>query len=383
MAASFDYCLFGAHVRFGAGCAFDLPGEIRALGCRRPAILMQQRMADTRGWSLLRDRLREFETLVFSAIPAHGSVELIESIAAQASAFGCDSIVAIGGGSVSDSAKALAMLLSEGGRLADHATRFTPPSTLEIPLRTRPKPPIIALPATASGAELTPSFGIREDGHKLLFWNRNLSSTTVLIDPALSRDVPLGLLRETGMNGLAHCLEGLYSRNRSIVADGIALQSLRLFAEGFADGSLDEDGQRERIVLAGHLSGMVLSMARSCLHHAICHVIGARHGVRHGAANTVILPFALRFNEQAAGALLAPALAVLNQVSGTRHESVADWVKAAALRLGLPASLSELGITEADLPAIAEQTMGERGLALNPRAVNGSQDVLSILRQAL
>jgi len=383
MAASFDYYLFGAHVRFGAGCAFDLPGEIRALGCRRPAILMQQRMADSRNWSLLRDRLREFETFVFSAIPAHGSVKLVESIASQASAFGCDSIVAIGGGSVSDSAKALAMLLAEGGGLADHATRFTPPSTVDIPLRTRPKLPIISLPATASGAELTPSFGIREDNHKLLFWNRNLSSTTVLIDPMLSRDIPLGLLRETGMNGLAHCLEGLYSRNRSIVADGIALQSLRLFAEAFTDDSLDEDGQRERIVLAGHLSGMVLSMARSCLHHAICHVIGARHGVRHGAANTVILPFALRFNEQAAGALLAPALAVLNQVSGARHESVADWVRAAALRLGLPASLSELGITAADLPAIAEQTMGERGLALNPRTVNDSTEVLSILRQAL
>lgn len=344
---------------------------------------MQQRMADSRGWSLLRDRLREFETFVFSAIPAHGSVKLVESIASQASAFGCDSIVAIGGGSVSDSAKALAMLLAEGGGLADHATRFTPPSTVDIPLRTRPKLPIISLPATASGAELTPSFGIREDNHKLLFWNRNLSSTTVLIDPMLSRDIPLGLLRETGMNGLAHCLEGLYSRNRSIVADGIALQSLRLFAEAFTDDSLDEDGQRERIVLAGHLSGMVLSMARSCLHHAICHVIGARHGVRHGAANTVILPFALRFNEQAAGALLAPALAVLNQVSGARHESVADWVRAAALRLGLPASLSELGITAADLPAIAEQTMGERGLALNPRTVNDSTEVLSILRQAL
>ena len=383
MAASFDYYLFGAHVRFGAGCAFDLPGEIRALGCRRPAILMQQRMADSRDWSLLRDRLREFETFVFSAIPAHGSVKLVESIASQASAFGCDSIVAIGGGSVSDSAKALAMLLAEGGGLADHATRFTPPSTVDIPLRTRPKLPIISLPATASGAELTPSFGIREDNHKLLFWNRNLSSTTVLIDPMLSRDIPLGLLRETGMNGLAHCLEGLYSRYRSIVADGIALQSLRLFAEAFTDDSLDEDGQRERIVLAGHLSGMVLSMARSCLHHAICHVIGARHGVRHGAANTVILPSALRFNEQAAGALLAPALAVLNQVSGARHESAADWVRAAALRLGLPASLSELGITEADLPAIAEQTMGERGLALNPRTVNGSHEVLSILRQAL
>jgi alcohol dehydrogenase len=77
-----------------------------------------------------------------------------------------------------------------------------------------------------------------------------------------------------------------------------------------------------------------------------------------------------------------PALAVLNSVSGTEHTRVADWISAVIKRLGLPSSLSEIGIAQGDLPAIAEQTMKERGLAVNPRSVTHSDEVLSILRQA-
>ncbi|RTZ43387.1 iron-containing alcohol dehydrogenase [Candidimonas sp. SYP-B2681] len=379
---SIDYHLFGTHVRFGAGCAESLRLELNALGSTLPVVLMQERMAASEAWATLRQTLSGMETRIFTSVPTHSSVQWVESVARDLVDSGCDSIVAIGGGSVSDSAKALSMLLSEGGCLADHATRFTPPSTVEIPSRTRAKLPIISLPTTASAAEVTPSFGVRDGDHKLLFWNRQLASTSVLIDPELSRDIPLKLMRYTAMNGLAHCFEGMYSRNRSLFSDGIALQSVELFAQALTDESMSPNEQRWRLLLAGHLSGVVLSMARTCLHHAICHVIGARHNVGHGEVNTILLPHALRFNEQVASANLAPALVVLNSVSGTGHLSVADWVAAVIQRLDLPSSLSEVGITQDDLPAIAEQTMKERGLAVNPRSVTHSDQVLSILRQA-
>lgn len=379
---SIDYHLFGTHVRFGPGCAQDLRAELAALGSVRPVVLMQQRMAASDKWVALRQSLAGMQLQVFAQVPNHSSVTWVEQVARELTGFQPDSIVALGGGSVSDSAKALALLLAEGGILADHVTHFTPPSNVEIPLRTKQKLPIIALPTTASGAELTPSFGVRHDDHKLLFWNRQVASRTVLIDPELSSAIPLALMRYTAMNGLAHCFEGMYSRNRSMISDGIALQSIELFAQALTDGNLSQQAQRWRLLLGGHLSGIVLSMARTCLHHAICHVIGARHNVGHGQVNTIMLPHVLRFNEVVAGTSLGPAVAALNRVAGTNHSTASGWISHVIEQLELPASLSGMGITAEDLPQIAAQTMTERGLAVNPRLVMHADEVLSILRQA-
>ena len=390
-----DYYLFGTHVRFGDGCAMALAQELKALGCRRPVILTQPRMSASADYARLRESCTGLAILESHDIPQHGDLDVLEALAERARAHEADSIVAIGGGSVSDSAKALAMLLAEGGKLADHTTRFTPPASVTIPLRTRPKLPIVSLPTTASGAEVTPGFGVREGDHKLLFWNRHLASTAIFIDPVLSRDVPMALMRYTAMNGLAHCFEGMYSRNKSVVATGIALQSLALFASALCEHKTErsdqahcaasdpDHDQRATILLAGHLSGVVLSMARTCLHHAICHVIGARHNVGHGAVNTVMLAHSLRFNAPVVHDDLAPALRVLNDAAGTHHHSPADWVEAVSRHWGLPMTLSALGLNASDLPAIAEHTLGERGLALNPRPVTTSADVLTILHHAL
>jgi alcohol dehydrogenase len=184
------------------------------------------------------------------------------------------------------------------------------------------------------------------------------------------------------MNGIAHCLEGMYSNYRSPIADGLAIQALTEFACALHQ-DLHETEQRWRLLLGGHLSGMVLSMARTCLHHAICHVVGARHAVGHGAANTVILAHALRFNESHVQRMLAPALAALNHASGLTSANVSDWVSESVRRLALPSSLSDLGISSDDLLPIAEQTMTERGLALNPRKVMHPNEILLILQQAL
>jgi len=380
---NFDYHLYGTRVRFARGAAATLSDELAALGSARPIVLMQQRMADSEAWTRLRMSLRDLDLRVYSSVPAHGDAGWIETVAAELRTSGRDAIVALGGGSVSDSAKAIAMLLAEGGRLADHATRFTPPATVDIPVRIRPKLPIIALPTTASGAETTASFGIRDGAHKMLFWNRDLAATTVLIDPDLSRDIPLQRMRATAMNGLAHCFEGMYSRNRSRMADTIALESIEWFARALSVHNVNADDERATLMAAGHLSGVVLSMTKTCLHHAICHVIGARHRVGHGEVNSVLLPHALRFNETVARDMLVPALQTLNRLSRTGHQDVSDWVAQTGQQLGLAMSLSELGLTAADLPAIAKQVMHERGLAVNPRPVTDADEVLTILRQAL
>lgn len=384
MIKDFDYHLFGTHVRFGDGVAARIDDELSALELARPVVLSQSRMAATTSFQMVMAALGKRAVLQETGIPAHSSVMLVEDIARRARDFRPDCIVAVGGGSVADSAKALAMLLSEGGSLSQHTTAFTPPAHVEIPRRNHPKLPIIAIPTTASGAETTSSFGVRDEhGEKLMFWNRHVSATSLLIDPLLSRDIPMGLMRETAMNGIAHCLEGLYSTGRSIVSDGLALQALALFAQALDGDGQDEATQRRALLAAGHLAGMVLAMARSCLHHAICHVIGAHTGAGHGAVNTVMLPHTIRFNAETSSAQLAPALETVNRHVSGPHDTLWHWVSAVRTRHDLPASLRAFGLDEQDLPHVARAVMKERGLALNPRRVDNPEAIERILQAAL
>ncbi|MFY3458461.1 iron-containing alcohol dehydrogenase, partial [Achromobacter xylosoxidans] len=313
-AAAFDYHLFGTHVCFGDGVSALILKELDALGCFRPAILAQDAMVRSAAFEILSACWSGLDHLRLPAVPRHSSVDFVETMAEKVRTFGADSLIAIGGGSVADSAKALALLLAEGGRLADHVTTFEPPATVRIPRRVRPQLPIIGIPTTASGAETTSSFGVRrQDGHKLMFWNRGVAAATLLIDPRLSADQPVALLRDSAMNGIAHALEALYSRGRSPVSDCIAVQAIRLFDSALDGDSLAAGDARGAILQAAHLAGLALSMARSCLHHAICHVVASRQRLSHGAVNSVILPHALAFNEAAAADALRPALDAINQ----------------------------------------------------------------------
>lgn len=379
----FDYHLFGTHVCFGNGVSSLILKELTALDCSRPAILAQARMAGSEKYRILSQSWSGLDFLEIPGVPQHSSLEFVETMAEKISAFGADCLIAVGGGSVADSAKALALLLAEGGRLADHITTFVPPATVHIPHRVRPQVPIIGIPTTASGAEATSSFGVRgEDGHKLMFWNRRVAAATLLIDPLFSEDLPIPLMRNTAMNGIAHALEGLYSQGRSPVSDCLAIEAIRLFHEALGRETPAETDQRSGILLAAHLAGLALSMARSCLHHAICHVVASRQRLAHAAVNSVILPHAVAFNEPVAAEFLRPALETLNRLSIRPYPTISAWVTDLQRRHAMPARLSELGVPRDGLEQMAREVMTERGLALNPRPLAGAADVLAILRAA-
>ncbi|MFD4839591.1 iron-containing alcohol dehydrogenase family protein [Achromobacter sp. NPDC058515] len=379
----FDYHLFGTHVCFGDGVSSLILKELTALGCSRPAILAQDRMARSDQYRTLSRSWAGLDFLELPGVPTHSSVEFVETMTRKTADFGADCLVAVGGGSVADSAKALALLLAEGGQLADHVTTFVPPATVHIPRRVRPQLPIIGIPTTASGAETTSSFGVRgEDGHKLMFWNRRVAAATLLIDPLLSADLPISMMRDTAMNGIAHALEGLYSKGRSPVSDCVAIQALGMFQEALGRDAPAEADQRRGILQAAHLAGLALSMARSCLHHAICHVVASRQRLSHGAVNSVILPHALAFNEPAATDALRPALDAVNRQSPEPYPALSSWVAALQRRHSMPARLSDLGVPRDELEPMARAVMTERGLALNPRPLTSAAEVLAILRAA-
>jgi alcohol dehydrogenase len=379
-----------SRVVFRAGAAGDLPEELARVSITRPLLLAGGTVSRGAAYARMRQQLGAMPVLAFEGVPPHSSLSLVETLARQGREFGADGLIAIGGGSVSDTAKAVALLMAEGGRLQEHASHFTAPDQLRIPDLRQPKLPIIAIPTTASAAEVTPGLGVKDEhGHKLLFSDPKLAARVILIDPQLCLDVPAPLMLATGMNGLAHCIEGLYARTRSPIAVAIAQYAIPRFLEALpalaqAPGDL---APRARLMSAAHLSGQVLLGARTCLHHALCHVLGAATGIAHGDANAVMLPHAMAFNQLSAARELAEAA----RVAGIAARDESDTIAAtklthavAALReqIGVPRRLRDLGVKREQLDIVAQRTLGERGLYFNPRAVADPGPLRELLEAA-
>lgn len=369
------------------GAVLELGKELAKLGCRRPLILSSTRMASSTLYADVRETLREFEFFEAQDIPQHSSVPTVSRIAHIARDNCIDALVAVGGGSVSDTAKAVALVLAEGAPLEQHASRFIPPDTVLTPDLVRVKVPIVSIPMTASGAEATPSFGIRtSEGTKLLFWDAQLASRVILLDPLANLATPASIMLSTGMNGLAHCIEGLYSKGRSPVASILALDGIVQFDQAMRNVARAPDlvEARAELLLAAHISGMVLATARSCLHHAICHVLGATFGVAHGAVNSVILPHAVQFNAPFAVKELTAAASRLGIAGSSEDatEAFVNWIRSIQQSTDEPTRLRDLGIARNALGAAAEKTLHERGLAYNPRPVSSAAEIESILMAA-
>jgi alcohol dehydrogenase len=348
------------------GARRELGRELAELGVRRPLVLSGARTARS---ALFRDAVASLgEHAEFTDVPPHSSVETVAAVAELARKSGADGFAAIGGGSASDTAKAAALWLAEGGALEQHASRFTPPDRLVIPELRQPKLPIAALPATASGAEVTPSAGVRTaDGRKLIFSDVKLAGRLIVLDPEANVEVPAAVMLSTGMNGLAHCVEGLYSTTRTPVSTAVALHGIRLFEAALPRVAREPESAagRAELLAAAHLGGLVLLNARTCLHHAICHAIGAVTGAAHGDANSVMLPHVAAFNYA-----VAPA------------EVPVERLRELQAALGVPTRLREIGVPQDALATVARKTMGERGLYFNPRPVRDAGEIEALLQAA-
>lgn len=375
-----------AKVVFGDGSISTLPQELAALGIRRPVLVAGARTAASLLYASVRASLAQIALQEHTGVPEHSPIGDVLRLRELAHRHDADAFIAIGGGSASDACKAAALWLAEGGELADHATRFTPPDHLHAPRLMAAKLPIVAIPTTLSAAEVTAGGSVRtEDGRKLVLVDPKLAARLVVIDPAACTEVPARVFLASGMNGLAHCVEGWYSRVRTPITSALALQAMRMFMEALP-AVADDPGSaaaRGRALIAAHLSGQVLLNARSCVHHATCHALGAVAGIAHGVANSIVLPHAMSFN--AADAQAQVDLAECAQALGAAEASAAGaiervrWLQG---RIGVPTRLRDTGMDRGRLREVAEKVMGEKGLYVNPRRVQSPQEIEEMLVQA-
>ena len=371
---------------FGAGVIDRLAEDLRELGICRPVLVAGSRTSASQVYALTRRALAGLDHAQQTGMPEHTPIEHVRRLCDLARSHRADGFVAVGGGSASDACKAAALWLAEGGELAEHATRFIPPNQLHSPVLPAEKLPIVAIPTTLSAAEVTAGGSVRtEDGRKLVLVDPKVAARLILIDPVASLEVPAPIFLASGMNGLAHCVEGYYSKVRTPITSALALEAIRLFMRSLPEVAADPASAhaRSQALVAAHLSGHVLLNARSCVHHATCHSLGAVAGISHGDANSIVLPHAMVFNsaDEQARRDLAECASALGAQEGSAEAAVerVRWLQRA---IGVPQRLRDTAISQQQLPAVAQGVMAEKGLYVNPRSVSGPQEILQMLQAA-
>ena len=369
---------------FGDGCVDELGGECQRLGLTRVLVVTDRVLRDktdviSRVERALADRLGA----LFDGVTPDGGVHLIDDGAAVGREHGCDGIVSVGGGSVIDSAKGIAVVLTEGGSIRER--RGTPRLS-------RRQTPHIAIPTTAgTGSEVSRQLIIRDQSalERLHIEDDRLIPDVALLDPSVTLALPPQLTAATGFDALTHAIEALSSRRRNPIADGLALQSLRLIARWLPAAC--EDGQdsvaRGQMLLGAHAAGLASSSAGVGLAHAMANLVSARYGVHHGTANAICLPHVIRFNGDELGARYRQVAEALGlDASGLGDalvgEAAAQAVAHLLARLQLPARLRDVGVPEAALPALAEAALADGALATNGKHAGDAALVLGVYRNA-
>jgi maleylacetate reductase len=290
----------------------------------------------------------------------------------------------MGGGSPIGMAKAIAHTLEE--LRAGRPVRVASPTD-------QPLIPVIAIPTTYAGSEMTAVYGITQTletpPRKVTVSDPKITPKLVLYDPHLTLDLPPEMTASTGINALAHCIEALYSRTCNPLSTAVAISGVqhisRALLRCYAQGKNME--ARTEMLLGSHLAGLSLASVSMGLHHGLCHVLGGTANVPHGIANSIMLPHVMRFNAEATAVQLVPAAEAMGlSVSGLSPvmvvEDTASRIFDLVGQMNLPQRLREVGVKEADLPGIAQLAFQNRTVQNNPTPVTSGDQIEELLREA-
>ncbi|MFD0686099.1 maleylacetate reductase [Actinomadura fibrosa] len=321
-------------VVFGNGVLGRLADEVDALGLRRVLVLSTPgRRADAeRVAGLLGERAAGVHAEAVMHVPAEVAAEGLRA----ARAAGADGLVAYGGGS----AVGLAKMIAKGLGL-----------------------PVVAVPTTYAGSEMTPVWGTTEDGVKRTGHDPRVLARTVLYDPSLTLGLPARVSAASGANAMAHAVEALYAPDRSPVVSLMAEEAVRVLAAALPAVVRDPGDRpaRSRALYGAWLCGSCLGVTTMGLHHKLCHALGGTLGLPHAETHAVVLPHALAYNASAAPG----AVEALRRALGEDDPAAALW--ALTGELGLPRSLAELGADPARLDDVLAQVLAAP--YANPRPV--------------
>jgi maleylacetate reductase len=269
-------------------------------------------------------------TVHWEEVRQHVPRELARRAAGAARAAGADVLVAIGGGSTTGLAKAIAV---DTGL------------------------PLAVVPTTFAGSEMTPIYGLTSDNDKITRRDARALPQIVVYDPGLLSTLPAAVVGPSGLNALAHCAEALWAAGKDPVTDAIALDGVRRLRQHLrAAYGTDDPAVRGEVLIAACLAGMALGTAGTSLHHALCHLLGGMFDAPHAETHAIMIPFLVSYLQPA----VPEAARRLAQAMDVSESALATSIWELGKSVGTPAGLRSIGIREEDLPKVVTAALARR-----------------------
>ena len=377
--------VFGAmdEVVFGEAAAAALVAQMDRLSASRAFLMVSGTLnRQTNEIEKIRDALAARFAGLFDAMPQHTPREAVIAATDAARAARADLIVTVGGGSITDGAKAVQLCLANDIRTVADIDRIRAVKGA-VPAINAPSVRQISVPTTIAGGEFSSIAGVtNQQTHvKEMLAHRLAMPRAVILDPAITLHTPEWLFLSTGIRAVDHCVEGLCSREAHPYADAQALKGLALLAQGLPRVKADPrdlDARMDCQIGTWLSVGPLASGVPMGASHGIGYVLGAAYGVPHGYTSCVMLPSVMRWNKSANGehqALVASAM-------GHPGEDAADVLDRFIRGLGMPRSLGEVRVGKEHFDAIAKQAMATPWVPRNPRRIDGPAQLREILELA-
>jgi lactaldehyde reductase len=372
---------------FGQGAIQQITSEIARRGYKKALVVTDKDLVkfNVAGKVLAVLDKGNVPYVVFDEVKANPTVNNVKLGVEAFKAAGADFIIAIGGGSPIDTAKAIGIITNN--------PEFSDVKSLEGVADTKKRTvPIIAVPTTAgTAAEVTINYVITDEEavKKMVCVDPNDIPELSIVDPEMMVSMPKGLTAATGMDALTHAIEGFITRGAWIMTDMFEIKAIELIAqhlENAVNNPTDLEA-RNGMALGQYIAGMGFSNVGLGIVHSMAHPLGACYDTPHGVANALLLPYIMEYNAPASGTKyqqIAKAMGVDNTegMSADQYRNAAvKAVKALSLRIGIPQKLVEIGVKEEDLPKLAQAAFNDVCTPGNPRDTS-VEDILVLYKKA-
>ena len=370
---------------FGRGSREKVADEIKARGFEKILVVTDRSLIEAKVAEMVTEVLdkEDIKYFVYDGVKPNPNVENVHDGLTMAKINNVNAIVAIGGGSVIDTAKAIAVIMTN--------PEFTDVVSLDGVADTKNKClPIIALPTTAgTAAEVTINYVITDEKRtkKMVCVDPHDIPEVAIIDPDLMQKMPQGLAASTGMDALTHAMEGYITKAGWLIPDMFHINAMSLIYKNLEKAANEKDEEAvEKMGYAQYIAGMGFSNVGLGIVHSMAHSLGAYFDTPHGVANALLLPHVLKFNGVVCPDLYRNmgasfGLDMSNTTDEEAVDKVVDTVRELSIKLGIPQTLREIGVPEEMIPTLAKQAINDACTPGNPRSVT-VEDIIDIYNAA-